>query len=267
MTRCAVGRDGLTAGMRAAQHCLTPDSYTGNSHMAFLWSLIFVDPLIILSTIFFGSISVATSLFDSTGRRQIQVARAWSRSLLWITGVKVKVEGIRKIRADSSYVFASNHLSYMDTPVVLSRIPEQFRFLAKESLFKIPFMGTHLTQAGHIPVPREDPRAAVKTLNRAAQVVREKSVSVLIFPEGGRSEDGELQPFKDGAAYIAIKAQVPVVPIALVGTRKILAMHSATFRRGRVTLRIGDPIPTAGLTLRDRKMLTERLRQQIASML
>jgi 1-acyl-sn-glycerol-3-phosphate acyltransferase len=235
--------------------------------MAFLWSLLFVDPLIILSTIFFGSISLFVSLFESSGRTQIKVARAWARSLLLFVGVKVKVEGISKINASGSYVFAANHLSYMDTPVVLAHIPVQFRFLAKKGLFQIPFLGTHLAQAGHIPVPREDPRAAVRTLSRAAQIIREKSISVLIFPEGGRSEDGELQPFKEGAAYIAIKSGVPLVPIAVMGTRRILPMHSATFRRGRVKLHIGDPIPTAGLTLRDRRALTERVREQIAAML
>jgi 1-acyl-sn-glycerol-3-phosphate acyltransferase len=235
--------------------------------MAFLWSLVFVDPLFILSTIFFGSISILVSLFDQSGRTQIKIARVWSRSLLRFAGVKVKVEGIRKIDHSGSYVFVANHASYMDTPVVLSHIPVQFRFLAKKGLFHIPFLGTHLAQAGHIPVPREDPRASVRTLAQAARIVREKSISVLIFPEGGRTEDGELQPFKDGAAYIAIKSGVPLVPVAIGGTRKILAMHSATFRRGRVTLRIGDPIPTDGLRLRDRKALTEQARAQIAGML
>jgi 1-acyl-sn-glycerol-3-phosphate acyltransferase len=235
--------------------------------MAFLWSLLIVDPLIILSTIFFGSISVFVSLFESSGRTQIKVARAWARSLLLFVGVKVRVEGISKIDAAGSYVFAANHLSYMDTPVVLAHIPVQFRFLAKKGLFQIPLLGTHLTQAGHIPVPREDPRAAIKTLSRAAKVIREKSISVLIFPEGGRSENGELQPFKEGAAYIAIKAQVPLVPIAIIGTRRILPMHSATFRSGPVKLRIGDPIPTKGLTLRDRRALTDQLREQVAGML
>jgi len=235
--------------------------------MAFLWSLVFVDPLIILSTIFFGSISVLVSLFESSGRTQIRVARTWSRSLLRFAGVKVNVGGFGKISAGGSYVFAANHLSYMDTPVVLTHIPVQFRFLAKKGLFQIPLLGTHLAQAGHIPVPREDPRAAVKTLVHAAEVVRKKAISVLIFPEGGRSEDGDLQPFKEGAAYIAIKSGVPLVPVAIIGTRKILAVGSATFRRGHVKLLIGDPIPTTGLTLRDRKMLTEEAREQIAAIL
>src|SRR5882724_4340560 len=184
--------------------------------MALLWSLVVIDPLIILSTILCGSVSIFLTLFDKSGDLAIRVGRVWARSLLRIVGMRVTVEGLDKIDLRRSYVICSNHLSYMDTPVVLGNIPANFRFLAKQGLFQIPFLGTHLKQAGHIPVPREDPRAAVKTLSQAAQVVRERRVSVLIFPEGGRTHDGQLHPFKDGAAYIAIKAQVPLVPIAIL---------------------------------------------------
>src|SRR6202051_2952469 len=185
-------------------------SYVSAAPFALIWSLLIVDPLIILSTILCGSVSVIASLFDSTGRAAIRVARVWSHSLLLIARVRVKVEGLENIDPAASYVFCSNHLSYMDTPVVLSSIPAQFRFLAKEGLFQIPFLGTHLKQAGHIPVPRQDPRGGIKTMNCAAQAIRELSISMLIFPEGGRS-DGKLRPFKDGGAYIAIKAQVPLL--------------------------------------------------------
>jgi 1-acyl-sn-glycerol-3-phosphate acyltransferase len=232
--------------------------------MAFVWSLLFVDPLIVLSTIVFGSASVVVSLFDKSGRSMIAIARVWARSLLRIARVRVTVEGLDRIDPRGSYVFVSNHLSYMDTPVVLSHIPVQFRFMAKRGLFQIPFLGTHLMQAGHIPVPREDPRAALKTLTQAAQTIQDRGISILVFPEGGRSMDGVLQDFKEGAAYIAIKAGVPMVPVALTGTREVLAMGSATFHSGQVTLRIGDPIPTTGLTLRDRGRLTEMLRERIA---
>ncbi len=234
--------------------------------MAFLWSLLFVDPLIIASTMICGSASIALSLFDRT-EASMAVARAWARSLLRITRVHVTVEGLDRIDPNTAYVFASNHLSYMDTPVVLGRIPTQFRFMAKEGLFKIPFLGTHLKQAGHISVPRENPRAAVKALTHAAEVIRDKGVSVLVFPEGGRSDDGHLHEFKEGAAYIAIKAGVPIVPVALTGTRQILALGSATFRSGAVTLRIGDPIATKGLSLRDRGELTALMRQRIVAMI
>ena len=114
----------------------------------------------------------------------------------------------------------------MDTPVVLANIPVQFRFLAKSGLFQIPLLGTHLARAGHIPVPRDDARAAVKTMTTAAQVIRERGISLLIFPEGGRSHTGELASFKEGAAYIAIRAGVPLVPIVLKGTREVLPFGS-----------------------------------------
>jgi 1-acyl-sn-glycerol-3-phosphate acyltransferase len=155
----------------------------------------------------------------------------------------------------------------MDTPVVLSSIPVQFRFLAKKGLFQITFLGTHLKQAGHIPVPREDPRAAIRTMNDAAQAIRERSISMLIFPEGGRS-DGTLRPFKDGGAYIAIKAEAPLLPVALVGTRAVMPMGSPVFHPFReVRLLIGDPIPTTGLAVRDRQQLTDAAREQIVAML
>jgi 1-acyl-sn-glycerol-3-phosphate acyltransferase len=236
--------------------------------MAFLWSLVVIDPLFILSTFLCGCISIPLALIDKTGDAAMRVGRVWARSLLWIAGVRVTIEGLEKIDLQRNYLFCSNHLSYMDTPVVLANIPVQFRFLAKKGLFQIPFLGTHLGQAGHIPVPLEDPRAAVKTMTTAATVISERAISMLIFPEGGRSEDGALQPFKEGGAYIAIKAQVPLLPIVLIGTREVLAMGSPVFHPfRRVTLRIGDPIPTEGLTTRDRGKLTEAVREQIVAML
>jgi len=235
--------------------------------MAFLWSLVVIDPLFILSTFLCGCVSIPLALIDKTGDSSMRVGRVWARSLLWITGVRVTVEGLEKIDLNRNYLFCSNHLSYMDTPVVMSNIPAQFRFLAKKGLFQIPFLGTHLSQAGHIPVPLEDPRAAVKTMTTAADVIQKRGISMLIFPEGGRS-DGVLQPFKEGGAFIAIKAGVPLLPIALIGTREVMAMGSPVFHPfRRVTLRIGDPIPTEGLTTRDRGRLTEAVREQIVAML
>jgi 1-acyl-sn-glycerol-3-phosphate acyltransferase len=179
----------------------------------------------------------------------------------------VCVEGIEQIAPDRSYIFAPNHLSYMDTPVVLANIPVQFRFLAKKGLFQIPLLGTHLARAGHVAVPREDPRAAVKIMTQAARIIRERGTSLLVFPEGGRSHDGDLQEFKEGAAYIALKAGVPLVPIALKGTREVLPYGSGMVRPGEVTVRIGPPISTAGLKLHDRDRITQELREQIVSLL
>jgi 1-acyl-sn-glycerol-3-phosphate acyltransferase len=234
--------------------------------MAALWTWLVVVPLMAISTILCGSVSLIFSLFGSAERKQIATGRLWARSLLWLAGVRVDVEGADRIDPRLRCVFVSNHLSYMDTPVVFSYLPE-FRFLAKKGLFQIPFLGWHLKTAGHVPVPREDPRAALKTLSRAAELIQEKQTSLLIFSEGGRTMDGRLAEFKEGAAYLAIKAQAPLLPIALLGTREILPMGSAIIHRGRVRLRFGSPIPTAGLKMHDRQRLTEEARAQIAEML
>jgi 1-acyl-sn-glycerol-3-phosphate acyltransferase len=230
-----------------------------------LRGLLWADPLIVLATIFFGTLSLVVSFFDPTCRVQIKVARAWARTLLAVSGVIVSVEGLEHILPGGSYVFIANHLSYMDTPVVLAHVPVQFRFLAKRGLFQIPFLGTHLSRAGHIPVPREDARAAVKTLQTAAETIREKKISLLIFPEGGRSHDGELRKFKEGGAYIAIRAGVPLVPLAIIGTRKILPYGSGVVESGRVILRILKPIETGNLTLKDRGSVTDELRGLIVN--
>jgi 1-acyl-sn-glycerol-3-phosphate acyltransferase len=229
-------------------------------------AVLITDPLIVLATVVFGSVSLAVSFFDATGRRQIAVARSWARTLLRIAGVRVTVEGIEHIDPDAGYVVAANHASYMDTPVVLAHIPVQFRFMAKDGLFRIPFLGTHLQRAGHIPVPRDNPREALKTMAEAARIIRERQTSVLVFPEGGRSLTG-LKPFREGAAYIAIKAGVPIVPVALNGTIKVLPMHSVHMRPGHVVLRIGRPIATDGLTARDRTPLSEEVRSRVAALL
>jgi 1-acyl-sn-glycerol-3-phosphate acyltransferase len=235
--------------------------------MSLLRSVLITDPLIVLATILYGSASLLASFFDPDRRKQNAIERAWARALLFVSGVKVHVEGLEKIKPDGSYIFVSNHLSYMDTPVVLANIPVRFRFLAKKGLFQIPFLGWHLGRAGHIRVPRGDARAAVKTMYLAAQIVREQGISLLVFPEGGRSHDGNLRPFKEGAALLGVQSGVPLVPMCLKGTREILPFGSGNIRRGSVTMRIGDPIPTSEASPRDRLRITEELRHRIVSLL
>ena len=224
-----------------------------------LRGVLLAGPGIVLATIFFGTISLIVSFFDQTGVVQIRVARIWARTLLAVSGVQVRVEGLDQIDPNGSYVFVANHLSYMDTPVVLAHIPVQFRFLAKRGLFQVPFLGQHLSRAGHIPVPLDDPRAAVKVMQIAAETIQRKRISLLIFPEGGRSEDGQLQAFKEGGAYIAIRAAAPLVPLILIGTREVLPFGSGLVRPGTVTLRILKPIETQQLTLKDRGAVTAQL--------
>lgn len=237
--------------------------------MAKAWSLGFVLPAIVLSTTFFGLMSAAVALFGRTERAQIAIARMWARSLMFIANVRLDVEGLEHLRASGPYVFSANHLSYADTPIILASIPVQFRFLAKQELFKWPwvFISSHLKTAGHIAVPLDDPRGAVRTLGQTAKLIESDGTSAFFFSEGGRSADGKLQEFKEGAAYIAIKAQAPLVPVALIGAREILPMGEVAIRSGRVKVRIGEPIPTIGMTVKDRGTLTENARNQLAELL
>ena len=202
--------------------------------MSKLRAYLIIAPLIVLATVVMGTLSTLASLFDPSGNRSHAIARLWSRILILVSGMKVRVEGLEKVVPGAGYVIASNHLSFMDTPLVMAHIPLQFRFLAKRGLFKIPFIGGHLRRAGHVAIPREDARGSLKAMSEAARMIRERGVSVLVFPEGGRST-GVLKEFKEGAAYIAIKAGVPIVPVAISGTRQVLPMGSAEVRPGPVT--------------------------------
>lgn len=234
--------------------------------LSYIRSLLITDPIIIVATIIMGSVSLIVSLFERSGDRQHQISRVWSRMLLRVSGVRMRVEGLEKIDPAQSYVFVANHQSLMDIPVLLAYLPLQFRFLAKKGLFLIPIMGTHLRRAGHLPVVKGDPRASLKSMSQAAQIIRDRGISVLLFPEGGRSLNG-LQEFKEGAAYIAIKAGVRVMPIAMTGTREVLPMGSMQIMSGVVELKIGDEIPIDHLTLKDRLELTELLRHKVAGLL
>jgi 1-acyl-sn-glycerol-3-phosphate acyltransferase len=234
--------------------------------MSLLRSALFSVPLIAISTIVLDLISMLVSFFDRTGNAPHHVARLWGKTLLAVSFVRVRAEGLEKLDPNANYVFVSNHASYMDIPALLSTLSHQFRFFAKKGLYQIPFLGWHLRWAGHLPVDRSNARASLKSMSEGARIISERHISVLLFPEGGRSTTG-LRPFKEGAAYIAIKAGVPVVPVAIVGLRELLPMGSGHIRGGRVTVRVGDPIPTAGLKLAARAELSARLHDEVAAML
>ena len=231
-----------------------------------LRSLLITDPLIVLLTIGFGAVSFVVTFFDATGRLPNKIARNWARWLLRAGGVRLTVEGIEKIDPRQSYVFVANHRSYMDTPVVLASIPVEFRFFAKKGLFSIPFLGD-APETCRPPGGRARRRARLGQEHDARRPIDPGAkVSVLLFPEGGRSRTGEMREFKEGAAYIAIKAGVPIVPVGIVGTRAVLPMGSNYVRAGHVILRIGDPIPTAGVKLKDREQLTQTLVRRVAGL-
>ena len=233
--------------------------------LAKIRSCLITAPMIVFATMMMGTMSLFASFFDPTGRRMHAIARGWSRILLAVSGIKVIAEGVEKLDPEKGYVLAANHSSYMDIPVLMITIPLQFRFFAKQGLFRIPFLGTHLQRAGHIPVVRGDARASLKSMSEGARMIRERNLSVLLFPEGGRTVD-HLAEFKEGPAYVAIKAGVPIVPVGLEGMRDILRMHTGFVYPGTVHLRVGDPIETSHLTLRDREKLTSDLREQVAEL-
>ncbi len=230
-----------------------------------LRALLFTAPAIILATAVMGAISMVASLWDRTGFTQHRVAQAWSRILMAVGFVRCRVTGIEKLDPNRGYVLVANHASYFDTPAVLSSIPLQFRFFAKKGLFSIPMLGGHLSRAGHLPVVRNDPRASLKAMSEGAKIVRDRGVSLLLFPEGGRTPV-TMRPFKEGAAYIAIKSGAPAVPIALLNTRKILPMGSMMIHSGVIELLVGDPIETAGMNVQDRGRLNQILQDQVAAM-
>ncbi len=234
--------------------------------MSFIRSLLFSIPLIVLSTIVMGTFSLLASFFDRTGRSQHAIARVWAKMLLGVSFIRVRAEGLEKLDPEGTYVFVANHGSFMDIPAILARLPHEFRFFAKKGLFRIPFLGTHLRRAGHLAVDRSSARASLKSMSEGARVIAERRISVLLFPEGGRSAHG-LREFKEGAAYIAIKAGVPAVPVAIVGMRPLLPMGSIHIRSGRTVLRIGDPVPTKGMQISERAELNQRFHDEISRML
>ena len=206
-------------------------------------TVFFLIPAISLYTIVLGTISVVSTLFDRSGNFGHACARAWSRLILWTTGVKVRVDGLERLDPSRSYVFAANHQSIYDIPIVFASLPFQLRIIAKESLGRIPFMGWHLRRTGHVLVDRS--RAGAGTVKKMARLVAEGH-SLIVFPEGTRSVDGAVAPFKGGSFVIALDAGLPIVPISIVGSRHVMRKGELMVRPGAVTLVVHDPIETAG---------------------
>jgi 1-acyl-sn-glycerol-3-phosphate acyltransferase len=182
-----------------------------------------------------------------------------------ISGARLRIEGAENLRKHSVAVYAANHTSYMDTPVIFSTLPFQFRILAKKELWTMPFIGWHLHRSGQIPVDSVSSNSTVSSLGAAVRALR-AGMPLFVFPEGARTPDGTIQPFLAGAAFLAIRAQVPLVPIALGGVYDLLPMHTHHFYPGEITLAVGEPILTAGMTLRQVEELNARLREAIESL-
>ena len=229
--------------------------------LSYARSLLFTNLLIYFYTAVCGTISLLGSIFDARGHWQHACARAWSWLILKTSGIHVRAEGLENINPGATAIYCANHQSAMDIPVLFVCLPVQFRFVAKRSLFNLPFLGWHLQRSGHIAVDRERPRDAMK---KVAQRIRE-GTPVLLFPEGHRSRDGQLLPFKTGSFYIAVLSGVPIIPITLNGTRRVLKPDTYHVRSGQTEIIIHPPIPTEGLTVEDIENLTKQVRGIIAS--
>jgi 1-acyl-sn-glycerol-3-phosphate acyltransferase len=217
-------------------------------------------PLFFLVTGFFGCLSLLASCVEKDGRVQHEMARRWGRASLRVAGAPLTVIGREHVLPLA--IYTSNHTSFMDTPLVFSSLPFQFRILAKQSLWKWPFIGWHLNRSGQIPVDEESGSGSIAGLNRAIRVLK-SGMPLFIFPEGGRTEDGELQPFMRGPAYMSIRARVPLIPMALIGTYELLPIHTHHFRPRPVKLVIGEPIDPGGYTIRQVDELTSKLHLEI----
>jgi 1-acyl-sn-glycerol-3-phosphate acyltransferase len=217
-------------------------------------------------TVVCGTLSLMMSLVDRSGRIQHWIAHVWARALVWGSGCSLALHGAENLRKHPVVVFAANHTSYMDTPVIFAALPCQFRILAMKKLWPVPIIGWWLNRSGQIPVDMTSPGKTLSSLGAGIKALR-GGMPLFIFPEGGRTTDGALQPFLSGAAYLAIRAQVPLVPIALSGVFDLLPPHTRHFCPGKLSMSVGEPIDTTGTQLRQMDELTDRVKNAIAKML
>jgi 1-acyl-sn-glycerol-3-phosphate acyltransferase len=227
-----------------------------------LRSYFFFDPLIWLYTIVLGIISLTVSLFDREGRLQHRLAKLWSRLILGTIFSPVAVKGLENVGARKPNVYAVNHASALDIPVLYVHLPFQFRIAFKKELLSYPFVGWHLKRSGQICIDQQNPSASVGSIRSALKSLK-RGMPLVVFPEGGRTPDGEIKPFLPGAFFLAVKAHVDIVPIALVGTFDLLPMNTYHIKSRPLEMRVGAPISTVGHTARDLDALSEKVQKAI----
>jgi 1-acyl-sn-glycerol-3-phosphate acyltransferase len=224
-------------------------------------TVVFLIPVISVYTILLGIASLLSSLVERRGHIAHRCAQVWSRWILATTGVRVRLHGAPLAASAGSCVYVSNHQSIYDIPVVFATLPTQLRILAKASLGRIPFLGWHLHRAGHVLVDRANPGPSV--MRKMEDLVRE-GASLIVFPEGTRSDDGTLGRFKAGAFIIAIDHHLPIVPLTLSGTAAIMRKGHVTTRPGDVDVTVHPTVSTTGLVREDVRALIEQVRTMIA---
>jgi len=214
---------------------------------------------VVVTTILGSLLALAQPVLRQRSDWSHRVGKLWAKGILFVSGVKVQTEGVHHVRHGQGFVFMANHQSMFDILVLFAYLPVQFRWLAKKELFHVPLFGQALTRAGHIRIDRSDRKSAHRSLLDAAHRIA-AGVSVIIFPEGSRSRDDRLQPFKPGGFHLALRAKRPIVPVAIYGTRQILPKGSIRVKPGNVVVSISRPVATDTYGKRDKNLLMEEIR-------
>jgi 1-acyl-sn-glycerol-3-phosphate acyltransferase len=214
-----------------------------------------------------GSVgALVAGALDRTGDLVLALARLWSRVLLGVPGVEVEVTMRARLDPKRPYVFMANHASMVDIWAMFVALPVSFRFIAKKQLGAIPLFGWAMRAGRFIFIDRQNAVSARRSIDEAVRRI-ESGQSVVIFPEGTRTRDGSLGPFKKGGFHLAMDSGAEIVPIAIRGTREVMPRGSPLIRSGKVSLEIDEPIATAGLATADREALIARVRGRVAAML
>ena len=224
---------------------------------------LFVWFCIVVATLVLGIFALLAYPFDRKGKVGHYYAKLWGKVALLANRVKVRIEGTELLDGKGPYIFMSNHQGYYDIFALLGHLAYQFKWLAKKELFAIPFLGWTMAAVGYISIDRGGTRDTVEAMNEAAQKIRD-GMSVVIFPEGSRSPDGLIQPFKKGGFTLAIKSKVPIVPVAISGSRDIMPKDKLTATRGEIRILVGHPIETGSCALKDREWLMKMVREAIS---
>src|SRR5512140_2822922 len=212
-----------------------------------------------LSTAFWATISILASMVSRSGKVQHFCMKRWSRDNLWLSRARVEIEGLEHLDHDHPQILAANHSGLHDILSLSASLPIQFRWVAKKSLFRVPFMGWHMRRSGYIPIDRENPREAAKSIIEAASVIR-SGVHAIAFPEGTRSRTGDLGQFRSGAFALALKTGVPLVPITLEGSYRVIMPKTLQVNPGTIIrIRIDKPIDLSTYAKNDRHKLMEDL--------
>lgn len=228
--------------------------------------LLWLAVVALVVTIPISLATIVIAIFRSTSPLIDSLIRLWARALVAAAGVDLRTENMERIEPDKRYILVANHYSYLDIPCILATVPQPIRFMAKASLFKIPMFGWAIGRTGFIPIDRKNRRTAVKSFDLAADRIR-KGNTIVIFPEEGRSRHREMRPFQRGAFLLALKAEKTIVPMAIDNTFDIFPPGVWRVTPGTVTVRVGTPIDTTGVSVREKERLARESRVQIHRML